>query len=440
MSRTVRADLTAGTAAIAAMVVVAFVVPLALVIRRVAADEALSRAGLEARSVGALVASGADPSVVRQVVDQANLTGTREVTVWQPDGAVLGVPASMDAAAAEARSGRSLTADAPGGRAVYVPVDQGPRGVTVVRVLVTSAELRRGLARAEVVLALVGLLVIIVAAAVADRLARSVVTAVQDLEAVTNRLRAGERTARAEPAGPREIQAVGTAVNALADRIEALLRAEREASADISHTLRTPLTALRMEAENLGDPAERRRIGGHVDDLERSVTTLIEKVREAPTHPAIVAGDLVEAVQDRLSFWEVLADDQGRSLTLDLARDPVIVGAGVEDLQAIVDALLTNVFAHTPDGSAVAVSTSARAEGGGVLVVEDAGPGIPDEAMVARGTSGSGSSGLGLDIVRRSAERSGGSLRLGRSALGGARVEVTLGPPGGPGPAGALSR
>jgi signal transduction histidine kinase len=430
VKRTVRAELTAGTAAITAMVVIALVVPLGLVIRRVSADEALSRAGLQARSIGAVVASGADAGLVRQVVDQANATGSRDVTVWLPDGSVVGPPAAVDDAVRQARSGRSLTADAPGGRAVYVPVDLGAGGVTVVRVLVTGRELRRGVAGAEIVLAAVGLLVVAAAAAVADRLARAVVTPVRDLEQVAVRLRSGERTARVVPGGPREIEAVGTAVNALADRIDALLRAEREASADISHSLRTPLTALRMETENMSDPAERERLGRHVDELERSVTALIDKVREAPNRPAVVAGDLVAAVTGRLSFWQVLAEDQGRVWTVSLGVGPIPVGVGTEDLHAVVDALLTNVFAYTPDGSAIKVSVSAGARGGGGLVVEDAGPGMPTDATVTRGSSGAGSSGLGLDIVRRTAQRSGGGLRLARSNLGGVLAEVNFGPPG----------
>ena len=66
-----------------------------------------------------------------------------------------------------------------------------------------------------------------------------------------------------------------------------------------------------------------------------------------------------------------------------------------------------------------------------MLGVDDAGPGYPDGLdVVHRGTSGAGSTGLGLSIVARTAEESGGGLALGRSPLGGARAEVVLGPPG----------
>jgi signal transduction histidine kinase len=62
-------------------------------------------------------------------------------------------------------------------------------------------------------------------------------------------------------------------------------------------------------------------------------------------------------------------------------------------------------------------------------VVEDDGQGFEHSAPLERGESGGGSTGLGLDIALRAAERTGGTLQLGASASGGARVEVVLGPP-----------
>ncbi len=62
------------------------------------------------------------------------------------------------------------------------------------------------------------------------------------------------------------------------------------------------------------------------------------------------------------------------------------------------------------------------------LVVEDAGPGLADAAALERGVSGIGSTGLGLDVARRTAAASGGSLVIDRSPrLGGASVRMRLG-------------
>jgi signal transduction histidine kinase len=64
-----------------------------------------------------------------------------------------------------------------------------------------------------------------------------------------------------------------------------------------------------------------------------------------------------------------------------------------------------------------------------VLAVSDDGPGLPDQLVLERGNSGGESTGLGLDIVRRAAERSGGTLRLGRVPGRGTTATVEFGPP-----------
>jgi signal transduction histidine kinase len=84
------------------------------------------------------------------------------------------------------------------------------------------------------------------------------------------------------------------------------------------------------------------------------------------------------------------------------------------------------VFAHTPDGTGFAVSLAARPAGGAVLTVADEGPGLPSAAVLPRGASGGGSTGLGMDIVRQAAEVAGGSLHLGAGPAGGAAVRLEL--------------
>jgi signal transduction histidine kinase len=107
----------------------------------------------------------------------------------------------------------------------------------------------------------------------------------------------------------------------------------------------------------------------------------------------------------------------------------VPVRAARADLAATLDALLENVFAHTPETAPAAVDVQASPAGGGTLVVEDGGPGIPAGWPAARGASARGSTGLGLDIARRTAQAAGGDLALGTGPLGGARVQLSFGPP-----------
>ena len=130
-----------------------------------------------------------------------------------------------------------------------------------------------------------------------------------------------------------------------------------------------------------------------------------------------------------MSFWSALADDQGRALRLGLPDRPLRARLDASDLADVVDVLLDNVFAHTDEGVPIEVWVVPRADGAIVLIGRGrrARPAARRHRRPA-GSSGAGSTGLGLDIVRRAALASGGSLELGRSRLGGALVRVVLGP------------
>jgi signal transduction histidine kinase len=295
--------------------------------------------------------------------------------------------------------------------------------------VVSHAELTRGVTRAWSVLAALGVLLVLLGLLVADRLARSLIVPMRDLSAVSHRLAGGDLSARAEPAGPPEVRDVGGALNHLAGRIRELLDQERETVADLSHRLRTPLTALRLEAEALRDPDESARVTERVDALQRAVTELIRTARHRADERG--ACDATEVVRDRVRFWSALADDTDRAVQVALPTHPLPVGLPPDELAAAVDALFGNVFAHTDDGTPFAVRLAARAGGGAVLTVVDSGPGLPEpiQAGAERGISGAGSTGLGLDIVRRAARTSGGDLTLGTGPSGGAALTVELGPP-----------
>jgi signal transduction histidine kinase len=132
-------------------------------------------------------------------------------------------------------------------------------------------------------------------------------------------------------------------------------------------------------------------------------------------------------VAERVHFWSVLAEEEGRRVDVRVDGGPLQVRVPAGDLAAAVDALLGNVFSHTPEGTAFAVAVRPREGGGADVVVTDRGSGLTEDA-VERGRSGGGSSGLGLDIARRTAEASGGRLRL-RSTGSGTEVTLELGAP-----------
>jgi signal transduction histidine kinase len=412
------------------LVLVAFLVPLALLLRTVAADRAVQEATVQAQSLSSLVAT-ADRSALALSVQQLDATSANVITLFLPDGSRLGADAERTPLVELGALGTSASAEVDGGREIVVAVRDATGAAGVIRAFVSDAELGRGVARSWLLLTGLGVGLLAAGLAVADRLARSLVRCATDLAAVSHRLARGELTARADPGAPGELGVVAGALNGLAGRIAELLREERETVADLAHRVRTPLMALRLDAEALTEPRDAARIGSGVDGVQRAVTQAIEQARRrGGSGGGPVGCDAAAVVRDRVAFWSVLAEDTDRETAVDVDPGPLPVALPRADLEAAVDALLGNVFAHTPDGTAISIRLLARPGGGARFVVSDAGAGLPADAPVlARGESGAGSTGLGLDIARRSAERAGGALRLGRSECGGLEVVVELGPP-----------
>jgi signal transduction histidine kinase len=418
--------------ATSSLVLVSFLVPLALVLRTLAADRATSAATVQAQSLAPLVTTLSTASL-RLAVDQVNAASSTPVTIFLPRGTELGRPVARSAAVRLAQKGRSFTAAEAGGVEVFVAVEGLPAGTAVIRTFVPDAALRHGVTRTWLLLGGIGLFLLLLSVVVADQLARSVVRPLGALAVAADRLAAGELSARARVAGPPEVRRVGAGLNRLAVRIGELLAHERETVADLSHRLRTPLTALRIDAESLPDGAGMREL--LLDDmsaLERTVNEIIHEARRPAGQAQRAACDAAQVIAERAAFWWPLAEDQDRRMSVTVARGPVQVRLSSDDLAACADILLENVFAHTPEGAGCAVWLSRRAGGGACLAVADDGPGFPGSDPTRRGLSNGGSTGLGLDIARRFAQMSGGTLTTGRSTSGGACVTLELGPPAGP--------
>jgi signal transduction histidine kinase len=423
----VRRRLSLLVLAVTSMVVGAFVVPLGLLVSRQTESRALAQGERTAQAVasGLAVAASLSPDLTPELVDLVVATSGDEATsVFLPNGAVVGPPAEASPAVVQARTGRALSADAPGGVEILVPVSASG-GTLVVRTWLPGGELQEGVAAAWAVLGALGVVLILAGVALADRMGVALVRPVTALAGAARRIAGGDLEARVEPAGPPEIADAGAAFNQLAGRLDDLIAAERESLADLSHRLRTPLTALRLQAESLP--------GGELllEDIDRlglQVDALISEARRRSPAAGPRRADLCAVASSRAAFWQVLAEEQGRPTRVDVPAGPIWVGLTEEELGAALDTLLENVFTHTPPGAAYAVAVTTAADGPQVLlVVEDEGPGFPHRGVAERGASEAGSSGLGLDIARRAARHTGGDLTLADRPGGGARVEVRFG-------------
>jgi signal transduction histidine kinase len=412
---------------ISTLILLSFLVPLALLVRSFVADRAISSATARAQWVAPLVAtlSTAD---LRLAIVRVNAQNPMErTTVLLPGGQVLGPPAARTSLVRLAQRGSSFTQPVTGGKEILVSVQGLAKGTAVIETFVPDAVLDRGVSQAWLLLGLIGVGLLALSVAVSAQLARSLLIPLAAVADASDLLADGDLSARAPVDGTPEVRQVSSGLNRLAARIGELLTHERETLADLSHRLRTPLTALRIDAESLHDEGERMQLIADVDELTRTVNEIIREARRPSANGGRVACDAAEIIRERTAFWQALAEDQDRYMSVEIDADWLPVRVPAQDLAACVDILLENVFAHTPEGAAFGVRLTARSTGGAWLTVADDGPGFASD-HTARGTSGGGSTGLGLDIARRIADGSGGSLTIGRTPRGGAAITLALGP------------
>jgi signal transduction histidine kinase len=402
------------------LVVLAFAIPLVFLVRGAVAQRADDLTVSVARDVSLRLARSTHTSSQLRKLKRSYPPRTVTITAMppgqDPDGDGHPGPGRPDTPLQDVPGGREAVAFAPG--------DNNAAGLQV-RVFESDDVRYAGAHSWYLLLGLASLGLVLVGVAAGELLTRRITRPLLDTAQTAQQLSVGDTAARAPTDGPREVAEVGKALNRLADRIDELIAEERETVADLSHRLRTPLTTLRLDAEALRDPDEAERVGTHVSELERMLTAVIYAARRPQREGRMPSSDAAAVVGERVEFWSALTDEQGRGSDVSLADGPLLVRAAAEDLAAAVDALLENVVAHTPDGTNFAVRL-VRTDTGAQLEVADDGPGIPDAAEL-RGRSDRGSSGLGLDIVRRCAEGSGGTMTIGRSPSGGALVTLELG-------------
>lgn len=432
------------------LVVLAFAVPVGILTHSAVAQRAEHATIEQADSVALFLRTGSPTtSQIAAYVTSLAASSGRPTAVTLADGTVLGNaptagrlpflqrPAGTLPSGAPTRpvgDENPQSADPGGPVATLHPIRGGQLAETTarnggtlyfVRVYLSDGALHAGETKWWVLLVGGSIGLLLLGAVAAELLTRRIVRPLLRTAETAHRIGSGDVTARAPVDGPREVADVGVALNRLGDRIDELIAEERETVADLSHRLRTPLTALRLDAEALRDPEEAERVSGHVSTLERMLTAVIHAARRPQREGRLPSCDAAAVVAERVTFWSALAEDQGRASTVCLADGPLPVRAAAEDLAAAVDALLENVIAHTPDGTDFTIELTAE-EPGAVLRIGDRGAGLPGDELV-RGRSDRGSTGLGLSIARRCAELSGGSMELGRSGSGGALVTLRLG-------------
>ncbi len=243
-----------------------------------------------------------------------------------------------------------------------------------------------------------------------------------------------------DPGGGRadEIGRLGAAFNEMTAALAASRERQARLVADAGHELRTPLTSLRTNVELLarseaaGRPLPPEQRAALLADLTAQLAELGELATEltvlAGDEPARPRGDVRLDAVTSAAVERARRRAGGRRFDVELAAWVVPDADGTALERAVLN-LLDNAVKFSPASSTVRVRLA-----GGVLTVDDAGPGVPPEYREAaferfwrsddaRGLPGSG---LGLAIVAAAAAGHGGSATLSASPLGGTRATLTL--------------
>ena len=266
------------------------------------------------------------------------------------------------------------------------------------------------------------------------------------MAAVAARVDAGDLHPRIhDPEGEaREVRVLSDAFNHMLDRLTEAFAGQRAFVADASHELRTPLTVIRGQLEVLAaqerpSPAELRRVEAlvqaEIGRVSRLVDDLLLLARSEQTEFLRLAPIELRPFVEQL--WDGMGLLADRRFELAGAVPEGVLTGDPDRLAQALRNLIGNAIEHTEPGVGVVRLRVERVQGGRLrLLVEDNGPGIPQEQrervfdrfhrIDSARDRASGGTGLGLSIVRAIALAHGGDVSGGSSPEGGARIELVM--------------
>jgi two-component system OmpR family sensor kinase/two-component system sensor histidine kinase BaeS len=259
-----------------------------------------------------------------------------------------------------------------------------------------------------------------------------------DVVSATDRVAAGDFSARVPERGPPFLRAVARAFNSMTARLSEQDRQRRDLMADIAHELRTPLAVVQGRIEGLLDgvyPRDDAQLGEVLEET-RLLARLVEDLgtlahsergtlglRKEPTDLVVLIADSVRALASEAAARGVTVDvDDSNDLPL-LDVDPLRI-------REVVTNLVANAIRHSDGGARVSIAAERRADRI-VVRVRDTGPGIPADELPRifdrfhKGERSHGS-GLGLPIARNLVRAHGGEITVESEVGRGTTVTFTL--------------
>ncbi len=269
---------------------------------------------------------------------------------------------------------------------------------------------------------------------------------IRQIDAALRRMGGGDFSAPVGVSGPRDLQLLGRRIEWLRHRLTELEQQKNRFLRQVSHELKTPLTALREGSELLAEEAlgkltpQQQEVAG----ILRTNSIELQRLIEDLLSYGAAEFNRREVRYAKVEMRRVVArviDDQNLALRARALRiaphiDEVVLEADFEKVRIMLDNLVSNAAKFAPEGSALVIECHAL-NGQMVLEVADDGPGIPpaerervfDPFYRGRNTSGGRlpGSGIGLSIVRDYAQAHSGTVEVvDDPSRNGARLRVTL--------------
>jgi signal transduction histidine kinase len=269
-------------------------------------------------------------------------------------------------------------------------------------------------------------LAILVASAGAAVVARRVVRPLSDLAAAASVVARGGTAPHVAEKGPDDVRNAAIAFNHMTEKVTRTLESQRHLLSAVGHDLRTPITAMRINLEFVDDDELREHLQQNLDELQDLTEQVLAAARGASgeSKRSVDLSALVESICADL-------DDLGEPVTYQ-THAPAPVSCRPNEIRRAVRNLVENAVAY---GSRADVQI-ANSSDGYDIVVEDEGPGIPEDERIrvfepfvrleSSRNAATGGTGLGLTLAKAIAEGHGGAIVLENRNGGGLRARMHL--------------
>jgi signal transduction histidine kinase len=401
------------------LAVTAFALPLGIAVERLYRADAINSLQQDATRIAASLPDTLTAGSIKGSNRPLAAVTPRTIGVYGVAGRrILGVGPASSRLAGDFAASRVRTGTEGSDLVVVAPIPSDQKTVGSVRVAEPTSLVMARVYRAWGVMLLLAVTAIGIAAVIARRQAVRLAAPLERLTRDARALGDGDFSVRAGQFGVREADAASRALGDTAAHLDRLLGRERSFASDVSHQLRTPLTALRVGLELAisrpdADPDGALRVAlGRSEHLSAIVADL-ESLR---TQPGFAPADLdVAALLDEArTRWEEPLLSRDRRLAVVVPSGLTRCLAPPAAIRQILDVLISNSLWHG-DGT---VTLAARLDAGQIAIdVSDEGQGLPDGIPPApAGATSTDGHGRGLPLALSLAAAAGGSLTLRHAA------------------------